>query len=345
MTDIFPQLRQWVAEGQPFALATVIKTWGSSPRPIGSVLAVTENMDMAGSVSGGCIEGQVAKAALEALKDNKVQKLKFGVSDEDAWSVGLSCGGAVHVLVEPCPAFAEAESERQVWEALERRLQANESSVLISAASGEKPGHLLVLPEQSAAIGDDQDAPLLEGGLQAYRERKNQMLELDKGEYFARVFPRKSQLFVIGAAHITSDLVRLGNFFGFETIVVDPRGIFAEKTQFPEAPAHLIVDWPAEVLPGYRLDAYSYAVMLSHDPKIDDQALHLLLESEVGYIGALGSRRTHEKRVKRLREAGFSDDQIDRIHAPVGIDINAKRPREIALSIMAEIIQVQNAHL
>jgi len=152
-------------------------------------------------------------------------------------------------------------------------------------------------------------------------------------------------MLIVGAAHITVDLVALAKQFDFETVVIDPRGIFSEKTQFPVQPDHLYVDRPAEILPTYDLDAYSFAVLLTHDPKIDDQALHLLLRSDIAYIGALGSRRTHAKRVKRLTEAGFSESEIEKIHGPIGVSINAKLPKEIALSILGQIIQVKNRYL
>ncbi len=342
MTDILPELENWIEQNKPFALATVVKTWGSSPRPVGSALAVTGDMEMAGSVSGGCVEGAVAKEAKQILESGRAERLKFGVSDEDAWNVGLSCGGAIQVWTEPFLAFDEDPVEKKIWEKLHHCLSNNVGCVLLTHLTTESE-HLLLIPAENAAFGKAREnKALLELARRAYRERNNQVLEHEGENYFARVFPRKSQMLIVGAAHITSKLVQLGNMYDFETIVIDPRGIFANKTQFPEAPHQLINDWPAEVLPGFQLDVFSYAILLSHDPKIDDQALHLLLRSNIDYIGALGSRRTHEKRVRRLREAGFQDDDIDRIHAPIGLDINAKRPKEIALSIMAQIIQQQN---
>jgi len=342
MTDILPELENWIEQNKPFALATVVKTWGSSPRPVGSALAVTGDMEMAGSVSGGCVEGAVAKEAKQILESGRAERLKFGVSDEDAWNVGLSCGGAIQVWTEPFLAFDEDPVEKKIWGKLHHCLSNNVGCVLLTHLTAESE-HLLLIPAEDAAFGKAREnKALLELARRAYRERNNQVLEHEGENYFARVFPRKSQMLIVGAAHITSELVQLGNMYDFETIVIDPRGIFANKTQFPEAPHQLINDWPAEVLPGFQLDVFSYAILLSHDPKIDDQALHLLLRSNIDYIGALGSRRTHEKRVRRLREAGFQDDDIDRIHAPIGVDINAKRPKEIALSIMAQIIQQQN---
>lgn len=345
MIDILPELEKWVDEKKPFALATVIKTWGSSPRPVGSALAVTADMEMAGSVSGGCVEGAVMKEAQKILESGRPQRLKFGVTDEDAWAVGLSCGGAIQVWTERFFAFDEDPKERAIWSKLHYCLTNNIGCVLLTHMENSQNEHLLLVPEEEAVLGKDREnKELVKLAWKAYRERNNQMVEQKEEQYFARVFPRKSQLLIVGAAHITTDLVRLGNMFDFETVVIDPRGIFANKTQFPEPPGQLFVDWPAEVLPDFTLDEYSYAVLLTHDPKIDDQALHLLLRSGIGYIGALGSRRTHEKRVKRLQKEGFDEEAIGRIHAPIGLDINAKRPKEIALSIMAEIIREHNKY-
>ncbi len=344
MQDILPQLEQWITAEKPFALATVIKTWGSSPRPVGSALAVTSDMEMAGSVSGGCVEGAVMKAAQEILRSGKPDRLKFGVTDENAWSVGLSCGGAIQVWTEKFLAFDDDPTEKRIWEQLHHCLLNNIGCVLLTAMSGERNRHLLVIPG-GETIGNDSNPQLVELAMKAYRERHNQVLDQEGTSYFAQVFPRKSQLLIVGAAHITADLVRLGNLYDFETIVIDPRGIFANKTQFAEPPHHLLPEWPAEVLPRYQLDPFSYAVLLTHDPKIDDQALEILLRSDIAYIGALGSTRTHQKRLRRLEKAGFSSAETDRIHAPIGLDINAKRPKEIALSIMAEIIKVKNEHM
>lgn len=344
MLDIYPEIKNWVEKGKPFAWARVIRTWGSSPRPIGSALAISEDMEMVGSVSGGCVEGAVLKEAMEILKTGESKRLKFGVTDEDAWEVGLSCGGSIHVFTERFMAFDDNQVEQQIWLEMDDAISANKGCILVTALSDELGTHLLVHPN-GRSVGENKNPELIEVALKAYKERKNEVVELDDGNYFLQVFPPKAQLIIVGAAHITTDLVSLGNQYDFETIVIDPRGIFANKTQFQSPPHQLHEDWPAEVLPQLDLDHYTFAVLLTHDPKIDDQALHLFLRSEVAYIGALGSRRTHDKRVKRLTTAGFNSEEIARIHGPVGVDINAKRPKEIALSIMGEIIKVKNAFL
>lgn len=343
MKELIHTIAAWQETDKPFALATVIKTWGSAPRPVGSAMIISEEKEMAGSVSGGCVEGAVIREALPLIEAGESKRLAFGVADEEAWAVGLSCGGKIQVFAERFLAFDERLEERQVWEQLRDCLENNEPCVLLTRLEDGKGQHLLVLPD-GHLIGPGDETHQTEA-LRAYRERKNQTIEVAETPYFARVFPRRSRMLIIGAAHITVDLVTLANLYDFETVVIDPRGIFSNKTQFDTAPDRIYEQYPAEVLPDYELDAYTYAVVLSHDPKIDDNALHILLRSDVAYIGALGSHRTHAKRVRRLEEAGFSEEEINRIHAPVGVDINAKTPREIALSIMGEIIQTKNAYL
>lgn len=342
MKAILPTINKWISQKEPFVLARVIKTWGSAPRPVGSAMIINGRQEMAGSVSGGCVEGAVVKAAGPLLEESGVKMLHFGVSNEEAWTVGLSCGGKIQVFAEYFFAFDDRPEEQAVWQKLSSCLSNNEACILLSKITEGQGMHALVLPDEQT-IGQPVSHDLSKEALRCYSERKNQIIEYKSEEWFAQVFPRKSQLFIIGAAHITVDLVTFAQMFGFETIVIDPRGVFTQKTQFQVPPDQLHEEYPAEILPNFTLDSYSYAVILSHDPKIDDNALHLLLKSEVGYIGALGSKRTHAKRVARLEAAGFSPEEIGRIHAPIGVDINAKSPKEIALSIIAELIQIKNA--
>ncbi len=342
MKDLLETITIWTNKNKPFAIATVIQTWGSSPRPVGSTMLIAEDMEMAGSVSGGCVEGAVIKAALPLIKNGVGQRLAYGVTDEDAWAVGLSCGGKMQVFAERFLAFDERAEERAAWERLHSCLEKNEPCVLLTKTMGGQSAHTVVSPD-GKTTGQPISDELKNETLRAYKERKNQVI--GEGQYFAQVFPRKSQMLIIGAAHITVDLVNLAGMYGFETVVIDPRGVFAKKTQFPNPPDQLLEKYPSEVLNDFTLDAYTYAVILSHDPKIDDNALHILLKSDVAYIGALGSRKTHAKRVARLQAAGFSEDEIVRVHAPIGVDIKAKTPAEIALSVMGEIIKVKNEYL
>ncbi len=339
MINFLHSIADWQKANKKIAIARVIKTWNASPRPVGSILLINEDMEMMGSVSGGCVEGNVVKAAQQTIESGQAQILDYGVSDDDAWSIGLSCGGRIQVLLELLP-----DATTDLWATLLRCLEHNESCIWATALEGENAYQSSLVSVDGHTIGD-LPAGIPESALIAYQERRNQVVETPQGQFFFHVFPRKSQLLIFGAAHLTADLVSLAQFYDFETIVIDPRRIFAEKTQFPVAPDQLINEYPSEVLHQFELDLHTYAVVLSHDPKIDDNALAVLLPSKVAYIGALGSRKTHAKRSVRLLEAGFTQSQIDRISGPVGIDIHAKSPKEIALSIMAEVISVKNQYL
>ena len=344
MKELLPTLTAWTSYNKRFAVATVIKTWGSSPRPIGSTMLISEEMEMAGSVSGGCVEGAVVRTAIALMESGETQRVSFGVTDEDAWAVGLSCGGSIQVLIEPFLAFDSRTEEQAIWQELEARLTKNQSAILISRSEDGQPWHSLVLPD-GRIIGQQVDQSLVEMSLNAYKTRKHNLIEFEGHSYFIQVFPRRSQMLVIGAAHISVDLVEMAHNFGFENLVIDPRGAFANKTQFSTQPDQIFEQYPEEVLNDLELDPYTFAVVLSHDPKIDDNALRILLRSDVAYIGALGSKKTHAKRVARLTEAGFSEEEIARIHAPIGMDIKAKTPKEIALSIMGEVIRAKNEFL
>ena len=305
-------------------------------------MAISEDMEMLGSVSGGCVEGAVIKEALEVLQTGEPKNLSFGVADEEAWEVGLSCGGELHVFLEP---FLTMDKKGEgLWTEIQGRAANNLGSVWLSKMGGTASSFSLMLPDGTLQ-GESLTSDISAKALEAYSQRKAQILQSGEESYFAHIFPPKSQLIIVGAAHITVDLVDLAKQFGFECIVIDPRGIFSEKTQFRTPPDQLHVEWPAEVLPSLNLDAYSFAVLLTHDPKIDDQALHVLLDSDIAYIGALGGRKTHKKRIARLKEAGVSEEKISRIHGPIGVDIHAQSAQEIALSILGELIQVKNKFL
>lgn len=336
MKDFLENIEEWESNKQEYAMARVIKTWGSSPRAIGSVLFVNEDLEMIGSVSGGCVEGDVAKACQEVIAQGKTKHLHYGVSNEEAWTVGLSCGGKLEVFLQD--AFRKQEA---IWKELKSRLEQNLPSILVSSIEEETNRNTLIL-DYGHSIGDDLSKEIQDKASECYQKRKNELIETEEGSYFVQVFPRKSQLFIVGAVHLAADLVRLAKMFDFECIVIDPRAAFAQKTQFLIAPDKIIEAYPSEVFDQYSLDAYSYAVLLSHDPKIDDNALEVLLNSKVAYIGALGSRKTHIKRLTRLCDLGFNLDQRERIYAPIGMSIKAKSPKEIALSIISQIIGVKN---
>ncbi|MCI4667558.1 MAG: XdhC family protein [Bacteroidia bacterium] len=334
MKDIYSNIQNWKQQGQKVALATVLSTWGSAPRPIGSHMAISQNSEMAGSVSGGCVEGAVVRQAQKLINEGGGEELHYGITDDEAWEVGLSCGGKLDVWLEKW-------GENEAWEALEDHLENEKPAIWISQLRDNSSRHALLKPDGSS-IGSEVPENIKEAALDAFQKRIHVLHEADDQRWFLRVIPPKSSLYIIGAAHISVDLVKLAQMYGFETHVIDPRGLFAQKTTFDVKPDHMAEAYPSEVLKAEELNAYDYAVVLSHDPKIDDNALEILLNSQVAYIGVLGSKRNQAKREKRLTEKGFGEEDFKRIHGPIGIGIGAKGASEIALSIMAEVIAVKN---
>jgi xanthine dehydrogenase accessory factor len=334
MKEYQQQVQQWWRAGKQVALARVIQTWGSSPRPVGSCMFISGEGEMLGSVSGGCVEGAVVREAKAVLKSGEAKRLHYGVSDDDAWAVGLSCGGKIQVFLQPW-------LEDDVAKKLSNQLEHNAGCTMVSKLwDGFAQNTLFV---ESENLGTKIPDAVVSQVRETYQHRVSRTLTIGADEYFVHIFPPRNKLLVIGAAHITVDLIKLANEFDFETIVIDPRQAFAQNTTFPVAPDKILQAYPSEVLPNMNLDAYTYAAILSHDPKIDDDALKFLLRAPVAYIGALGSKKNHEKRSARLREAGFSETEIARINAPIGVDINAQGAKEIALSIMGAIVKAKNA--
>ncbi|MEX5729051.1 xanthine dehydrogenase accessory factor [Rhodovulum iodosum] len=308
----------WHRAGRGAALATVVETWGSAPRPVGSQLAISGDAEMAGSVSGGCVEGAVIAEALEALEDGQPRLLDYGVSDDDAFAVGLACGGRIRVLVEP------------VGKALPEVLLAD----LAAARAARRAVAYVVDPGAGARrLAGPEDAQLGEAIAERMRADKSGF----EGECFVNIHNPPLRMSIVGAVHIAQPLVAMARLAGFAPALIDPRPAFGAEARFPGET--ILDDWPDAALKARGLDARTAVVTLTHDPKLDDPAILAALESDVFYLGCLGSTRTHAKRVTRLEEAGVSPQDIARIHAPVGLDIGAKSPAEIAVSILAEIVQ------
>lgn len=340
MKELLEQIQTWTTQKKQVALARVIQTWGSSPRPVGSAMFIADNMEMVGSVSGGCVEGAVVKEAKFIIDSKLSKQVHFGVSDEDAWAVGLSCGGKIQVYIQP---WVVKETTNDLPVRLHQLFSENKSCVLVTALS-EENRNTIVMPD-GTTMGALIPQAVVQKSMEAYEQRKHETITVDEVQYFIQVFPRRSQMIIIGAAHITVDLVQLAHQFDFETIVIDPRGTFAKNTTFAVKPDQIFEKYPSEVLTDFPLDANTYAVILSHDPKIDDDALQILLRQNVAYIGALGSRKNHEKRTNRLLDKGFTMEDIARIDAPIGLDINAVGAKEIAFSIMGAVIKAKNLYL
>ncbi len=328
MLDVIDQIRELSQKGTRFAVCTVINTWRSSPRPVGSSLLVTETGEMYGSVSGGCVENAAVAKALKVLESGVPEIVNFGVADEEAWEIGLSCGGAIEVLITPF--FGGDGSGKEIWKKLDAHILENRSTALIQSLSN---GSTYLLNEGS---------PIEEQARTLLSKRMNGKVEYEGEGYFVQVFPIKAKMILIGSAHISVELIELASLFGFETIVIDPRDTFAKKTGYKVDPSSILADWPQEVLPDMVLDQDTYIVILSHDPKIDDEALKIVLRKPVRYIGALGSRKTHAKRITRLENYGFNEEEIARIQSPIGVDIGSQSAGEIALSIMAEAVKYKN---
>ena len=334
MLDILDTIKSWAKAEIPFTVGTVVDTWRSAPRLPGAAMAIRQDLQFAGSVSGGCVEGSVIKASQEVLSTGHAQLLRFGVSNDEAWSVGLSCGGAIKVYLEPFIGTTQEE----IWTSLFTDIDHDRSCCLIRQMSENPEYHFIREGDTGSKLPEGVQQAIQQGFLTG----NSAFVKDGDLSYFVQVFPKKDHLVIIGAAHISADLVQLAQQQGFRITVIDPRGLFTESLKNLCEPESLVRAWPETALEEIVLDHSVYVVMLTHDPKIDDQALHQLLRSPVKYIGALGSRKTHQKRVQRLMEAGYTDEEIARIHAPIGLNIGSSNPSQIALSIMAEVIQVKN---
>ncbi len=321
-------------------MATVIKTWRSSPRPVGSGMIISSDLEIVGSVSGGCVEGAVSQTALEVLKTGQARVLDFGVSNEDAWNVGLSCGGAIRVLVEP-HLSQKSEFEKKIWTSLTKGIVAGENVTLVTKLDGSSEHGIFNGSEFLHPPSWPQE--IIAKTQMVHTARQSEVITFQEESFFANCITKPNHLIVIGAAHISTELVRISKVLGYRITVIDPRGLFTDSLRQVCKPDQLHRAWPAEILPTLELDDQAYVVLLTHDPKIDDQAMQIVLKSKAKYIGALGSTRTHAKRMARLADAGYSAAEIARIHGPIGLDIKAKLPAEIALSIAAEMTSIMRA--
>jgi xanthine dehydrogenase accessory factor len=292
-------------------------------------MGVREDGAVVGSVSGGCVESAVIQAGLECLASGSPRLLDFGaLSDESVWEVGLSCGGRIQVWVDPDP------MRRLVWRKIVSQINCDQSAALITRVEPF---------DQWADPTDVGPASLVDPVEQAIQSGQSTEFEADGHRFFVQVFPLRERLVIVGAVHIAIPLVKFAKELGFQTIVIDPRPQLATPERFAVEPDTIIPMWPEKALAGINLTEESYCVVLTHDPKIDDVALAAFLRSPARYIGALGSRVTQEKRRRELLSQGFTENDLARIHGPVGLDIGARSPEEIALSIMAEIVQVRRA--
>lgn len=320
--DVLTAARNWLARDGRVAIATVVDTWGSAPVPVGGQMAVAADGNFQGSVSGGCIEGEIIIEAEDILANGQPKRLTFGVADETAWRAGLPCGGKVQVFVE--------------------RIDAKEGGGALldrAVAAGESRRGLVVrthLADGRKEVFERSDANLPQDIAERFRTAKSQLQETPDGDVFLHALVPPARILVIGATHIGQVLTQIARLASYEVTVIDPRTAFASADRFPDV--KLLTEWPQDALPKVGLDPYTAVVALAHVGHIDDEALKLAVQSDCLYIGALGSSRNHAKRVERLKAAGITNAQIARIKAPIGLDIGAQTPAEVALSVMAEIV-------
>lgn len=305
--DILSQALSWMRNGATVMLATVVDTWGSAPRKAGAQMVIRKDGVFLGSVSGGCIEGTVIQNALEHTGTGRM--LTFGVSTEDAWAVGLSCGGEISVWIE--------ELLLDVVESLVMEIKDRHSVMLHLSLEAGTPMSLF-----------HSCNPLV----------SPKTIRQTNGSAIRRYEPAR-RLFIVGAVHIAQALVPMAKHVGYQVLVIDPRNIFLDEQRW--GGVEMIAEFPDEYLPSVNLGTRDAVVALSHNPTFDDDALYCALKHKVFYIGALGSRRNHVKRCVRLLEMGCSEEQVNRISGPIGLNINAQTPAEIAVSILAEMIQFQ----
>ena len=307
MQDVLEQIKRWRASGERVALATVVATRRSAPRPVGSKLAISEKGELFGSVSGGCVESDVAVQAAEVIAKGEPRLLSYGISDDQAWEVGLPCGGEIDVFVER----------------LERELPESDGpAVLLTVLEGERAG------ERTLVAAD------------AIEPGPTRILELDGETVLAEVLGPPPRLIVVGAIDTAEALCRAAKGLGWRTVVVDPRAKLVTRERLP-SPDELVVAWPDEALERLVLDRDTAVVVLTHEERLDMPTLTAALPTDAFYVGAIGSRRTQEKRRERLREAGFAANELERLAGPAGLDVGASTPAETALSILAEILAVR----
>lgn len=318
--DVARVSRDWLAEGRTIALATVVDTWGSSPVPVGGQMVIADGETFQGSVSGGCVEGEVVVAAMEVITQGAPRLMEFGVSNETAWGAGLPCGGRIGVFIE--------------------RLTPEEDREFIDRIIAARETRRALVVSRNLANGERRLFEATDGAPVEVRERfrsgHSGIVEIDSEKIFLHAVVPGQRIIIIGATHIGQALASMAPLTGIDVVVVDPRDAYAASPRFRGR--KVVVAWPQETLPALGLDEYSAVVALSHVAHIDDEALKVAAPSACRYVGALGSTRNHAKRRERLAAAGLTQQQIDRIHAPVGLDIGARTPEEIALSILAEIV-------
>jgi xanthine dehydrogenase accessory factor len=347
--DILDPITQWWEANDTFGLATVVRTFSSAPREPGAAMAVSAAGEVVGSVSGGCVEGAVYELATEVTASGQPVLRRYGISDDDAFAVGLTCGGIIDIFVEP------ASRERfaylgEIAEDVRRSIPVAVATVIEGPGivgsrriiwEGERTvGTLGAGDRLDAAVDDDARGMLAQGltGVRRYGpegERRRDELAI-----FVQSFAPAPRMLVFGAIDFAAAVAKAGKFLGYRVTVCDARPVFATKSRFPDAD-EVITDWPHRYLSGTTTDQRTVICVLTHDPKFDVPLLEVALRRPAAYIGAMGSRRTHDDRLRRLREVGLTEQELARLRSPIGLDLGARTPEETAIAIAAELIQLR----
>ncbi len=318
--EIYNKILQWLNNKKEVAIANVIETWGSSPRPVGSIMAINSDHDIIGSVSGGCIESFVFSKALEVIKNNNVETFEFGVTNSKAWEVGLTCGGKIKVFLEKI-SHKDIDLIKKINEVYTKN-----KTMLIATR----------LNDGKRDMFDNADADKLKEKFKInFNTIKSGIIISDNQEWFLKAFQNNAKIIIVGAVHIAEPLINFANHLTYEVFLIDPRSNFNEK-KFNNI--KIFKEWPDEALKKITVDKNTAIVTLTHDPKLDDPALEYSLKTNAFYIGCLGSKKTHDSRILRLKKKGINEDELKRLNGPVGISIGAKTPSEIAVSIISQII-------
>jgi xanthine dehydrogenase accessory factor len=348
MREVLADLVEAYERGEPCAVATVVRTWRSAPRPAGASMFVAAGGEAVGSVSGGCVEGALYDLGQEVLGDGVPRYETYGVSDDDAFTVGLTCGGILEVFMHRVDAQTWPELPGLARSIADQEAVAVAQVVRAPAGSPHLGRHLLIRASgHEGSLGTDRldqtvyaDAlGLLNSGTTGFLHYGPEGERLGEGlEVFVASYAPPPHMIIFGAIDFSAALCRVGKVLGFRVTVCDAREVFATPKRFPDAD-EVVVDWPHRWLSSQAVDQRTVICVLTHDPKFDVPALQVALRSPAGYIGAMGSRRTHEDRLQRLKEVGMTDDELARLHSPIGLDLGARTPEETAISIAAEIVQ------
>jgi xanthine dehydrogenase accessory factor len=349
MRELLETLATWTAEGVEPGRAVVIRSFGSAPRPEGAVLLAAPDGRLAGSVSGGCVEGAAYEEIERARATGRSRVVRYGISDEQAWDVGLACGGTIDVLVEPLlPAevrlAADGPAHGEAGRAVVTPLPADSPPAAFGPhqpGEGAPPAARLVVTDtggSTGSLGDPAlDAELVRAAIDALERGRSKTIELGGRQLFIEVFPVRPRLVIVGAVEVARSLDRLARELGYETVVIDGRATFATRERFPDTD-RLIVGWPDEVADDIGLGPRDAVAVLTHDVKFDEPAIVEALRRGCRYVGAVGSKKTQADRRERLRAAGVSDDELARLRGPIGLDLGGREPAETALAILAEIV-------